>query len=73
MHTLLEQNAAMHSHLPIENVLILHYVLHAWRTVSNIAIARWTVTFGCDNLIGFYILFAVIHNHTRTLRVISVS
>ena len=38
MHNLLEQNAAMHSELPVDNVIALHYVLHTWHAVSNIAI-----------------------------------
>ena len=46
MHHLLEQNAAMHSELPIDNVITLHYVLQAWRIVSTIAIVSGFVTFG---------------------------
>ena len=42
-HSLLEQNSAMHSELLIDNVIALHYVLHAWRIVLNIPIVSGLV------------------------------
>ena len=37
MHNLLEQNAPMHTSLPIDNFIVSHYLLHAWRTVTATA------------------------------------
>ena len=36
----------MHSEMPIDNAIKLHYALQAWRTVLNVAIFCGFVAFG---------------------------
>ena len=45
MHNLLEQNAPMRAALPVDDIIALFYILHAWRTVTPTAIVSGCVSF----------------------------